>query len=123
MELDPRQGRARKLRRDRKDFPARCEFRDAGLGRLYVTIKTRKLKAELADQPGLRFSPRGWPETRIKETFDQFLARRDTWPTPAEFRAAGLRGLSNALERTVTPTRGLATTDKNGSTRELRIAL
>jgi len=53
-----------------------------------VTIKTRKLKAELADQPGLRFSPRGWPETRIKETFDQFLARRDTWPTPAEFRAA-----------------------------------
>jgi hypothetical protein len=87
----------------RADWPTASEFRAAGLGGLYQAIQ-RKLGGheKWAAEFGLSFRPRaaGWTDASIAESLSAFCSGRSTYPTTAEFVAAGLRGLYSAIAAT-----------------------
>ena len=91
--------------RGRRDWPRRAEFRAAGLDRLYQAIHRAHVRDRLAHEVGLFIPPdrkiiKGrWSDPAITEALDELLPRYDHWPCRREFKAAGLAGLEQAIQR------------------------
>ncbi|MEA2361289.1 MAG: site-specific recombinase [Thermoleophilaceae bacterium] len=87
----------------RVEWPARREFKNAGLLRLYTAIASHQARERLAEQLGLYLQPgivgynQRWNEPAIRSALDPFLQGRKTWPTVREFRTAGLAALHHAI--------------------------
>ncbi|HMJ04587.1 MAG TPA: Fic family protein [Conexibacter sp.] len=71
--------------------------RGRGRGTRYVLAGATPARGARAGRSVGR--PARWTDVRIERELRDFLAGRATWPSPAEFDAAGLRGLYAAASR------------------------
>lgn len=82
-------------------WPAHSDFKRAGLVPLYALLQRHPLKPQgWADRLGVTHIDhrrRGWNAERVERELREFVAGRSTWPTQAEFRAAGQARLLYAL--------------------------
>lgn len=89
----------------RADWPAHEEFVADGRKGLYHAILKHGGTRAWAARMGVQWVDhahrrvRAWTDEGVREELARFLADRDHWPTEREFRAAGLGGLSRALQR------------------------
>jgi hypothetical protein len=88
----------------RESFPSAKEFRAAGLGGLYQTLANDDVLNSWAKELGLERGVRVqgvnvWTEENIDETLRGFCVGRERFPTCGEFRAAGLGGLYQTLNK------------------------
>jgi DNA invertase Pin-like site-specific DNA recombinase len=86
---------------DRNDWPRYVEFAIAGRARLHYQVMNWGGPYFWAHRLGLALRARAvqWNEPRIRGALRAFLRRRTTWPTGAEFNAAGLNSLHTAVKR------------------------
>jgi hypothetical protein len=90
---------------DRPDFPARSEFKAAGLDGLHGAIERAGGRRELAGRLGLTLpnsryvrAP-SWTDAKIEQALAPLLAGRTTWPPRSAFAEAGLETLYSLLVR------------------------
>jgi hypothetical protein len=85
-------------------FPTQKQFFAAGLSRLESQTRKpevrKRLLADLGVAPPRRLhGPWRWTDERIRESLDELLEGRDTWPSPGVFAEAGLAGMHATLKR------------------------
>lgn len=99
---------ARELRlflADRTEWPRHVEFVRAGRKGLYHAVLRHGGTRTWAQRMGVRWVSRRtvgvtqWTDAVIRERLAAFLDGRTTWPSPADFDAAGQRALLRAVRR------------------------
>src|ERR1039458_2565182 len=98
----------------RETFPDASDFRKAGLSELYEILVRDDACEQWASLIGLQWVPperdrtvssvhsrqrTPWSQERIEEELDRFCEGREIYPTPAEFRAAGLSTVYSEIRR------------------------
>jgi hypothetical protein len=97
----------------RKTWPSPAEFRAAGHSDLYIAASryggvgfwaselgfSRPGRTEPPTRSPVRPPSFRWTNERIRAELERFCAKRKTWPSPAEFRAAGHSDLYVAASR------------------------
>ncbi len=96
----------RRLIGDRKMWPSRPEFEQAGLASLLNAVYRHEGPAYWAERVGVEYRPlksserrRVWTEERIRHDLERFCAGRTQWPTEREFAASGQRALYRAASQ------------------------
>jgi DNA invertase Pin-like site-specific DNA recombinase len=82
----------------REQWPARGEFRKAGLAPLYDAIRYHGGVACWAERFGLPYKDR-WPAARLEAKLREFTQGHSVFPAREEFRAAGEGALYHAMQR------------------------
>jgi hypothetical protein len=82
-------------------FPTQRMFGAVGLTGLYCVIERRGELDRWAEEMGYGRRRRGasWDEDSIRAAMTEFCAGRDWFPSPREFKAAGLTGLYDTMYR------------------------
>jgi DNA invertase Pin-like site-specific DNA recombinase len=93
----------RRFTADRREWPTRLEFEEAGLRSLYGAIAKRGTRRLLARKLGLRLPRQGarvptrWTDEAIECALREMLRGRNTWPTWKDFRASRRHHLYQAI--------------------------
>jgi hypothetical protein len=85
---------------DREEWPALAEFKAAGMYRVYVAVVHHGGIEHWAEELGVKYKAqkrRQWSKERIEPLLVAFVEGRETFPTLAEFEAAGKARLHSAL--------------------------
>jgi hypothetical protein len=87
----------RQLAGDSKSWPTRRQFEAAGLATLEQAIRRLGVRERLLAELNLTRHYNRWTDDRIRETLDDLLEGRDTWPNLGEFTKANLAGMRAVL--------------------------
>jgi hypothetical protein len=87
----------RQLAGDSKSWPTRGQFEAAGLATLEQATRRLGVRERLLADLKLTRHYNRWTDDRIRETLDDLLEGRDTWPNHGEFAKANLAGLRAVL--------------------------
>ncbi len=89
------------LLRGRDTWPAKADFRRAGMLPLYQALNSHGAQEHWAKTFGVRWAPRSrrWTKAEIHEELERLLPDFEVFPNQKQFRKIGQRGLNVAIRK------------------------